>query len=205
MSIWGYPWKRLEALSPPAISQFSHMLTDLNNTSGNIRPYFLRMLWTFSFTALKLLKFAPVDFPWRFKSPFKLYWTTKNTVLPQIYRTGEPHPTLHMPRPSVTLLSDRLAAHLLVSKTRKHTVSFHFLWLLFEMSSVCPFHFQLVFNRSSEFPETDFSLFKKKCLFSTNKTFIFVCLITPALLSPFYFFVFGSEVYEPSVPLKQFA
>lgn len=163
MSTWGHPWKRLEALPPPAISQFSHMLTDLNNTSGNIRPYFLRMLWTFSFTALKLLKFAPVDFPWRFKSPFKLYRTTKNTVLPQIYRTGEPHPTLHMPlpRPSVTLVSDRLAAHLLVSKTRKHTVSFHFLWLLFEMSSVCPFHFQLVFNRSSEFPETDFSLFKK--------------------------------------------
>lgn len=47
--------------------------------------------------------------------------------------------------------------------------------------------------------------FSKGCLFSTNKTFILVCLITPALLSLFYFFVFGSEVYEPSVPRKQFA
>lgn len=157
----GLPLKEAGDPPTPVISQFSRMLTVFNNTSGNIRPYFFHMLWTFSFMALKLLKFAPVDLPWRFKLPFKSHRTTENIVLPQTYKTGEPHPTLHILRLSVTLLSDRLGAHLLVSNTRKHTVSFHYLWLLFEMSSVCPFHFQLVFNRSSEFPETDFSLFKK--------------------------------------------
>lgn len=65
-------------------------------------------------------------------------------------------------------------------------------------------HFPLVFNTSSEFLRQIFHS-SEGCLFSTNKTFILVCLIAPALLSPFYFFVFGSEVYEPSVPLKQFA
>lgn len=56
------------------------------------------------------------------------------------------------------------------------------------MSCIWPLHFPL---RSSKFPEIDFFFhFSKGCLFSTNKTFIFVCLIAPALLSPFYFFCF---------------
>lgn len=84
-------------------------------------------------------------------------------------------------------LSDLLRAH--PSTGRRHIVIFHYLWLRFNVLSVWPLHFPLALTGLPSFQREIFH-FSKGCLFSTNKTFIFVCLIAPALLSPFYFFCF---------------
>lgn len=160
------------------------------------------MLWIFWIMALQLLTFAPADFLWRVRSPFKLHQILIKTALHQKYRTGKPHPARHILHLSLLPRSD---LHIFWGPMHISTLYVFTICGCFFKCHLFAFSISYWFLTGLlSFPRQIFH-FSKVCFLSTNKTFIFVCLITPALLSSLYFFVFGSEVCEPSVPLKQFA
>lgn len=154
-------------------SQFSGTPPILNNTISNIIFYLLHMPETLLFKALKLLKFTSADTPWRFKSSFKLHQVPIKSALHQRpmhvgWAGGATPNSLHTASFS-SLLSNVLRAQLLIANVHKHIVCLHNLGLIFEMSSVCPLHFPLVFNMSSEFPRDRFFTFLKKAFLALIK------------------------------------
>lgn len=131
---------------------------------------------------LKLLRFAPTDFPWRFKSLLKLHQIPKKIALCQKYRTGKP---TQLPTQCILLSPTFTSPERAAPDTRYVSTSCVLpSGLRFEWYSVYHLHFPLSVTCLLSFLRHIFR-FSEGCLFSTNKTFILVCLITPALLSPF--------------------
>lgn len=159
LSTQGYPQKRLEALPPQRLPSSQVCLQFLITLRAT--PYF---------TPFK--GFGTSDL-WHLTSPLCSSWFFLDVQI-AIYVSSNPRKNCSAskiqhrdatPNSPHTTSFSRIAFWSPWSTasdtqgTHTHTACFPHLWLLFEASSVCPLHFPLVFNMSSEFPETDFSLF----------------------------------------------
>lgn len=175
-----YPCASKEAGCSPILmaSQFSGILTILNSTA--FKQYFLQMLRTLYDTSVsylfQLTFLGDSNHHWKLHQiPVKVC-STSRTNTRQGSHTHSAHSTLlfHL-EPNFWYLTH-------TSTLRVFTLSACFLKChpcalpISHWSLTClPSFLRQIFH------------FSKGCLFSTNKTFILVCLITPALLSPFYF------------------